>query len=329
MSKNLSYFKIAAQDEWATIEKVIWKYMLEGVAMSLFRRTLSLPHLYNNPTFNQTFLELNDNGEPQMHPKHSKYPLYKKVCDEAGNTKLKADGTPEREDYKLHTRIWGKIFRKLMAEYICLRMLGPQDRDMSGYFIRSWNGINTFTRLFGNQKMKTTQQETTRCFIDLMKDYLTRNMPGIKATAETGLDNVMQQCREMYNKYEKYTHKEKGEQRQLYYIDFDRSAYARCLMKQMDSIARNPDCTEKTRYYLINEEYLHVLVIYAYMVEYVMKWSKESTPQQKKYNLFNELHTLDYHKHYTDHITNVKDEMNKEKETDENICMDLPRPANG
>ena len=143
-------------------------------------------------------------------------------------------------------------------------------------------------------------------------------MPGISdEIKEQTSGRVMTACREIYAAHRLRDDKLENLDRK-FYIAFDERAYSSSLLTLIDEISANVENHPLTRHYLVVAEYIHVLFIYVYMIEFVKFFpSVKGKPRQKspviehdrKNNLFVWLSQMDFTKEY-----NELDEQNKKSD---------------
>lgn len=203
---------------------------------------------------------------------------------------------------------WASLFRQAITDTFMQRLLGSQS-DMDSYRARSTKYLKTLNNMFGTHNGDDDMTNITISFFELLKDYICRNMPGLPAEIkEQSTDRVMTACREIYAAHRLRDDKPENLDRK-FYIAFDERAYSSSLLTLIDEISANVENHPLTRHYLVVAEYIHVLFIYVYMIEFVKFFpSVKGKPRQKspviehdrKNNLFVWLSQMDFTKEYNE-----------------------------
>lgn len=219
---------------------------------------------------------------------------------------IKGGRTPWKEN-NAHQAAWTNILKKQLAVFSKHRLLGEQTADMRQYHCNSYNYIRLMGKIFMHVELPASQEEIRKEFLQMLRDYVLRNVPGLPENKEQLLINkLLAECEELYKDNSKYNRN----QNETYYADFSKVPYAAALLKQIKEIAAQNDGKQAENplldCYLGNVEYLYTFVLYVYMAEYLMYKSPDSTPHQKEYNLIRTLGRVDYKTYFDDYVESLK-----------------------
>lgn len=315
MNENLAAFKMQAVHIWKGYTNIMSKYLLQSAVPILFHRILNDKYIFiHNEEFNA--YKLCDEKESESYKEELKQQLrdeYGKKIEEAKNDdeaamlkkkleeeenninrtyynfrildKLKKGWSPGRED-RAHKAVWTRIWMNQLAEFTKLRLLGEQTEDMKSYHRNSYNYIRLMGALLCHQELPASQATIRKLFMEMLRDYLLRNMPGLPAGADgLPLNKLLETCEKKYNGCKSY--KDKGIDN--YYVDFSSVLYGKALMDQIKGMASSEGSSEETyanmNYFVANVEYLYTFIIYAYMVEFVL-YKTESTENNMLFRMY-------------------------------------------
>lgn len=303
MKKELAFFKMEAVSDWNGYTRIMDTYLLQSAVPILFNDLLfKCNRIRNNPSFEA--YKIKNSGTYVKD-----YCYYKEDSNLRGKSPWKENNA--------HQAVWTTILQKQLAEFSKLRLLGYQSADMQAYHCNSYNYIRLMGKIFLHEELPASQENIKCEFLDMLKDYLLRNVPGLpENAAHWSKDKLFTHCETLYNKYMSYTNPKSGNSTtNIYYINFREGKYASLLLEQLNTIAQptngQGEGNPLLNCYLGNLEYLYTFIIYVYMVEYLLRYSAASTAHQKKYNLFETLHCINYGSYYNEYIELLKEKKGK------------------
>ena len=151
-------------------------------------------------------------------------------------------------------------FAKLLVEFFQLRLLGSQ-KDMEAYLNRFDKYLELFFNLVGDGDGKTPMLTLTYQFLDMLRDYLLRNCPGLPVKAQDmNANELMQEVRRLYKLCD----------RNPRYVDLETNSYTAGILNLLDKISRTDTQKLPYSYFLIVSEYLIGLFLYVFMVEHII-----------------------------------------------------------
>lgn len=235
---------ISHQENWHDLCSILQKYLLLTSVPFIFRE------LYNS-----------EEKSRQLCNKEEFIALLRNSYNE-GNDK----GNPKYSNSTFN-ETWAILLRQAITDTFMQRLLGSQS-DMESYRARSTKYLNTLNNMFGTHDGDEDMTNITISFFELLKDYICRNLPGLyDDIKEQTPDRVMSACRKIYvgHRFRNYQSKDVNH----FYIPFERRAFSSSLLTLIDEITANVENHPLTRHYLVVAEYIHVLFIYVYMIEFV------------------------------------------------------------
>ena len=301
MKKELAFFKMEAVSDWNGYTRIMSNYLLQSAVPILFNDLLFRCYRIRN---NQSF----DSYKITDPVKRVNNNYYHEDPDLKGKSPWKENNA--------HQAVWTTILQEQLAIFSKLRLLGNQSEDMKAYHCNSYNYIRLMGKIFLHKELPAFQEDIKSEFLEMLKDYLLRNVPGLPENAsQLSKVKLFTRCETLYEDYKEYTNQKTGKSStNMYYIDFTKGRYAHLLLEQLKNIARQTDGQEKNNpllnCYLGNLEYLYTFILYVYMVEYLLCYSPASTAHQKKFNLFQSLHSIDYNSYYKNYIDLLKKKQN-------------------
>ena len=220
--------------------------------------------------------------------------------------RIKSGRIPWKEN-NAHQAAWTNILKKQLADFSKHRMLGKQTVDMRQYHCNSYNYIRLMGKIFMHVELPASQEEIRKEFLQMLRDYILRNVPGLPENKEQlPPKDLLAKCEELYDDNRKHNHN----QNETYYANFNKVPYAAALLKQIKDLAAQTDGKQAENplldCYLGNVEYLYTFMMYVYMAEYLMYKSTASTPHQKEYNLIRTLGRVDYKTYFDDYVESLK-----------------------
>lgn len=249
---------ISHQENWHDLCSILQKYLLLTSVPFIFRELYNSEkksrQLCNNEKFKALLEDSYNEGNDKGNPKYSN---------------------------STFNETWAILLRQAITDTFMQRLLGSQS-DMESYRARSTKYLNTLNNMFGTHDGDDDMTNITMSFFELLKDYICRNMPGLSDDVkEQTPDRVMYACRKIYFGHRFRDDKSENQNRK-FYIAFDERAYSSSLLTLIDEISANVDNHPLTRHYLVVAEYIHVLFIYVYMIEFVKFFpSVKGKPRQK------------------------------------------------
>lgn len=151
-------------------------------------------------------------------------------------------------------------FAKLLVEFFQLRLLGSQ-KDVGAYLNRFDKYLELFFNLVGDGDGKTPMLTLTYQFLDMLRDYLLRNCPGLPAKAQDmNVNGLMQEVRRLYKLCDTNPR----------YTDLETNSYTAGILSLLDKISRTDTQKPSYSYFLIVSEYLLGLFLYVFMVEHII-----------------------------------------------------------
>lgn len=303
MKNELAFFKMEAVADWNGYTRIMDTYLLQSAVPILFNDLLfKCNRIINNESFER--YKIQDRGT-----------YGKDNCYYIEDSNLKGN-SPWKEN-NAHQTVWATILQELLAEFSKLRLLGHQSADMKAYHCNSYNYIRLMGKIFLHEELPASQENIKCEFLEMLEDYLLRNVPGLPENAVHWSKNeLFTHCEALYNEYKSYTDPKSGKSTtNIYYINFRKGKYASLLLEQLKTIAQPTNGQEEANpllnCFLGNLEYLYTFIIYVYMVEYLLRYSEASTAHQKKYNLFETLHCIEYKSYYENYIKLLKGKKDK------------------
>lgn len=296
MTEALARFKMEAISDWNGYTRIMGCYLLHSAVPILFSDLLCSCSKLHNPEFNKYKLA-------RMNPSRKRF-----FIEEPALTK---GHSPSKEN-NAHQAVWTKILMEQLAEFSKLRLLGEQTPDMHSYHKRSYNYIRLMGMILCHLYLPGTQERILGYYLDMLRDYLTRNMPGLPENAsDLPLADLLKTCEDIYDANRAYTGDDKGNP-DNHYINFRQGAYGTSLLDQIKDIALDEkaalDKFPNLRFYLSNVELLYTYIIYVYMVEFVCYNSPASTDIQKQYNLIKRLQNIGYESKYQDYLEDKRNQ---------------------
>ena len=266
--------RISPQENWQDIRNLLKKYMLNTSLPLIFNEVIRRPYLMRNKGYDD-------------------YAATRKVQMEAAGRRF----VRESHDWSA----WENMWKKSLIDVFVHRLLGSQG-DLASYWLRSEKYRKLLSGIFGRTEECIDMKTLTDGFMDMLKDYLVRNMTGL---SENGQDmdvyEVLVQCRTRYEKYRTADFKD------YKLVDFGKQTYGGALLDQMEAFAKDTGDHPKCRHYLVIMEYINTLFIYVYMVEYTKLYpyvkgeryiETDTSKREREYNLFKELERMDFMKEY-------------------------------
>ena len=243
--------------------------------------------------------------------------LFRDLIHKPKHLKTNADYSTFLESHKRDSQVyeaWQKLLNEGLVDVFIHRLLGSQT-DMAGYRERSAKYRMVFNDIFGCMDMNSYQTVVIHSFIDMLKDYLCRNMQGLSAgSCERPAPDVLKESWKIYRAHSLRDDRETEEER-LFYLSFDKEPYAFGLLTLTEEIAENVDTHPQRQNYLVMAELIHALFIYVYMVEFVklnpsrrgVEYVETAESKQGKYhNLFRFLMKAEFTKVYQELVEKRK-----------------------
>lgn len=199
--------------------------------------------------------------------------------------------------------VWEILFKEGMVMVFIQRLLGSQ-QDMETYRMRSDKYVQLLEEIIGTNNQYNEMETLTKHFMNMMKDYLCRNVPELKGADESmSIADVLETTRKAYQD-RLYMDNSEAYVERLFFVRFNELSYSKALLQQMDEIATSQTLPTKCRHFLVAAEYIHTLFIYVYMVEFIKKYPFKKSDTNKvwtnelsmgsRYNLFAYLKHVDY-----------------------------------
>lgn len=263
-----NFFKdITPQECWVHAGHIIAGYLLMPDLPLLFDRKNALnPNNWRNYESKQKLLN----------QKSYEYKQKQLKTDDNEITQLRAEVSEIEKSFN-------ELFASLLVEFFQLRLLGSQ-KDIDAYLNHFDKYLALFLNLIGEGDQKTPMLTLSYQFLDMMKDYILRNCPGLPSTAETmSIHDLLQEVRKLYDSCAKNPR----------YQNFKKNAYTAGILSLMDKISQTKTQKIEYSYFLIVSEYLIGLMIYAFMIEHII-YRKEATKEKgepKAPNLIFKLYT--------------------------------------
>lgn len=207
------------------------------------------------------------------------------------------------EKTSLHDFVWEHIFKDLLLKVFRDRLLGSQE-DFESYVRRSENYAALFNDMIGGVNCSNDLSDIICRFYEMMKDYLSRNLPSDgKDFSVLRTKEVLAACRESY-RARRWRDDAPEEVERTYYIDFESQTFSSALLVQFEDMAEPLESHPKSHHFMVLAEFLQVMFIYIYMVEFMKYYPKRRgdddlrlTPAEKTGRnlcLFPALATYDY-----------------------------------
>lgn len=211
----------------------------------------------------------------------------------------------------LHDYVWEYLLKDTLLRVFRDRLLGSQ-RNFEVYVQRSVTYTGLFNDMIGGQNCRTDLMAILRDFLDMVKDYLCRNLPGRKSDyGHLTLCEVLNVTKKAYQA-RRLCDKAEEDKVRTFYIDFWKQAFSSSLLLQFDEMAKDLEHHPKSKYFLVLAELLQILFIYVYMIDYIKYYPlckgdapRELTGKEKAEQnlcLLSTLHTIDYSTPFFDEL---------------------------
>lgn len=273
---------VETQMLWENVIHTLRDYLLNTSIPLIFQELLRDPDIFGNLKWTQLM-----NPQPTAaNPKPKKY------------TRT-----------ALHDFVWEYLLKDTLLKVFRDRLLGSQ-QDFGVYVRRSEKYTGLFNDMIGGKDCRTDLLAILRDTLDMVKDYLCRNLPGEETDyVHLTLGEVLNVTREAYQS--RRLCNDSGEDRvRLYYIDFREQTFSSSLLLQFDEMAEDLEHHPKSRHFMVLAELLQILFIYVYMIDYIKYYPlcKGDAPREltrrerdeKALCLLSTLETVDYKSFFFD-----------------------------
>lgn len=271
------------QQSWHVIGSILQNYILNTATPLIFTDLFNNYRVFNNDVCKDVFI--------------SERTAYEAAINNNSNP-------PKPKYINLIKEVWENLLKEGLVNVFIQRLLGTQT-DMETYIQRSDKYVQTFNEIIGTDGMYNDMKVIKQKIIDMLKDYLCRNVPELQETGDQlSMVQVLEATRFSYNKRRKRIDKYKNEVDRDFYLPFEEQSYASSLLLQMDEIVKNEILLVKCNHFLVCAEYIHTLFIYVYIVEYIKNYPtckgdryQKLSPEKeqgKNYNVFTHLKHVDF-----------------------------------
>lgn len=245
---------VKTQMLWENFIHILRDYLLNTSIPLIFEELLVDPKIFNN----KKWTELMD---PQPTADNPEPTTYTRTWE--------------------HDSVWEFILKDTLLKVFRDRLLGSQ-QEFDVYVHRSEKYTELFNDMIGGQDCRTDLMAILRDFLDMVKDYLCRNLPGRKSVYENlTLCDVLDITKKAYQA-RSLCDNAKKDQVGTFYIDFWKQTLSSGLLLQFDEMAKDLEHHPKSKHFLVLVELFQILFIYVYMIDYIKYYPlcKDDAPRK-------------------------------------------------
>lgn len=212
-------------------------------------------------------------GSDAKYPSLVGHQQYKKVNEKAKRNEKVAIDYRKSMNYE-----WRQVFPMRLVEFFRLRLLNATSCEMRTAY------HDLFLDLVGDGKTKRNFGQITVGFLEMLRDYLSRNCPCLtKEERSLPLAELMQA---IHRYYTGESHPDGPDARWTKWdshIPFEELPYSNELMHLFNEMAKQREAHPMCHYFFITSEYLSGLFIYVYIVEFLIFIGNRSLPQGEQW----------------------------------------------